>query len=1209
NRIPEGVAGRDFLFLIARFLRFDFDFLRSHPDRFFQCAWNRCWWHDNPEAEKHYQMLPGGWTADNAPWKRPGDKICRLLEKWREIYENRENTSWLRAMTPPAVPLNGRLACSLDFGKRRGVSFACAHPAAGRLVVLDGGGVISVWDIDRSVAVENINEDDISSDSFDFGGADDYEVLGYIKNDYREKLTRILLWSPGAGLRIYRYASPAVILSKRLGRLFSAQENKIYSLDLASGDNNFLCEMHGENKFIYCMAVDEENGRIITGANDDRVCGYDLNACEKYFETPFASSLAQILICPGTSDFITLHDDRSFYLWNARFGKAIREFAGHRKFVTGAVVDRVRGRILSSSNDGTVREWNIAGLLGASAGEDSGAAATARAAEGGGGGESRVAVSDPGAFQSLALLDDGRKIITVSEYSIVSVWFDMPSVAPAGPVLKKRAAINSAARSGDGKSYFTRHDDDSLVFWNAKTGAAECEIDAPVTGPLVRMSVSGPDSLIIEGFENAGIRSITLVNTRERSVVFSRRFDEKFSEYTFDSVHNVFYIIREDCLCVFDLAKNDIEEVFKLEYRSPSGRAGKIIAAEPKGRDGSSFTNLMYFKVPSPIPAGHSEKFFIFDTLAKKVSFEYCRPGYIISETTIICEHEILYFYTVKQPELKWFEPPFGAAAGERAMPLLNTEHFTETYTNAAKEFEFNFMRLSDHKNAKFPLTARFTQSCLLREGLMIVMGHVGPQAYKPVEGEKFEAVVFDLVNLAERMRLNLPAPLIEYNTDCPGYLLMSLAGGSLGVLPTADLKLSTAKIFDNYISEMIYIAENLFLLTDSKGRRQLFDVKKMSAVDCGEYIAGDRNIIIENDGGGLEMLTCRRGFFRRLRLTDPLGLQSEVSVQAVPGDVTDMAFVTGRYCCVLDGRTLRISDAAENRVETIDLMDAVISAAGEDNISSTGAARTLFSNSGRYLMYFLNYKMNISGRCERQAMLLYDLERGCHEVKCGLYLDGDYAPGILKPFHISAEKRIYFMRNDADDDLIGSGFFFYDFERNLVGEIDFNFLFDYDFTSLAVDDRGVYLAAARPYGQILITDLREGDKYLHDFELNEHYYPITSLYFTRDGKYLITRSLDGMTVKWRTGSWEKVETIVDPFPIFEFTPNHKDDPRRRNYPERPDYLCFAAAGDEALHYNMRSVLDPNAVEFIDRPDGGDLIVIADKDKLRFISVEKKKKE
>lgn len=1187
ERAPEGIAGREFLFLIARFLRFDLEFLSEHPDRFFQCAWNRCWWHDNPEAENHYQAPRDGWTADNAPWKRPGDKLYVLMEQWRKTFESREKGSWLRAMTPPAIPLGGRLAVSFDFRKRRGVSFLCAHQSAGRVVALDGGGAVSVWDMDRSAVVESFNEDDVSSGEFDLGGDDDYEVLGYIKKDYRDRLTRILLWSPGRGYRIYRYDSPAVFLSKRLGRLFSSQENKIYSLDLATGDNNFLCEMHDENKFIYCMAVDEENGRIITGANDDRLCGYDFNACEKYFETPFASSLSQIIPCPGTDDLITIHDDRSFYLWNARFGRMVREFAGHRKFVTGAVFDRARGRILSSSNDGTVREWSLAAC-----------------SEGGAG---RTVITGAGAFQNVALIERSRKIITVSEYSAIGIWFDMPSGAPEGPVLKKRAAIKAVERSGDGKYYFTHHADDTLVLWNAETGAADGEIAAPASGPIVRIIPRGTDSLVIAGFDKAGVRSITLVDTSGRSIIFSRRFDEKFSGCVFDDERDAFYIIHEECLCLLDLASNKLEELFKLEHRAPNGEIKKIVPVEPSGKDGSKFSNFMYFEVPADFIGGYSDKLFIYDTLEKKVAFEYCRPGHVMVEKTIISSHEILYFYTVKHPELKLLEKPSGVQHDESAPPEVDVARFLDDIDDRAREFEFNFIRLADYKVARFPFHGHWKQSFLESGDLLIVLCCVDPLKYQPVEGETFEMVLFDLARLSEHMRLSLPAPIVDYNIDCPGRLLITLADGSVGVLPMADcLKLTITKVFDDYISEIMYISKNLFMLTDSGGSRRLFDARKMSVDDCAGYMVGAANVIFENDRGALEMLSGEQGYFLRLKLTDQRGLEEDCSGQAVPGNVTDAAFIGGRYYCVLDERLLYVSDEAGNRLETLDLMNTLISAAGEDEIASTGAAQTLFSGSGSYMMYLLNYRLKTGGRPDRQAILLYDAERGAYEVKRGISLDGGGAPGIWKPFHISPEKRIYFMRTRPDDKNDG-GFFIYDFERGGVSELDLNFLFGCDFTALASDARGLYIAAARPYGQVLVADLREGGNNFNEVWLDEHYYPITSLYFTRDGRYLITRSFDGLVIRWKTGSWEKVDTVFEPFPIFEFKLKHEDDPRRHNVPRRDEnanYLCFAANGDEGLYYNMRPCLDPDEMDYIDRPGDGGLIVIGDKDKLHFIKVE-----
>ena len=68
--------------LIEEAIKRDVTFIASHPPALFQTLWNTCWWYDCPEAEKHYETLPGfGWPICICPPEAPANlalKRCRL---------------------------------------------------------------------------------------------------------------------------------------------------------------------------------------------------------------------------------------------------------------------------------------------------------------------------------------------------------------------------------------------------------------------------------------------------------------------------------------------------------------------------------------------------------------------------------------------------------------------------------------------------------------------------------------------------------------------------------------------------------------------------------------------------------------------------------------------------------------------------------------------------------------------------------------------------------------------------------------------------------------------------------------------------------------------------------------------------------------------------------------------------------------------------
>ena len=74
--INESHARGTTLRLLAEALRRDSHFLSRHPTTLFQCLWNQCWWHDCPEAARHYEGAPV------PPVLTSG--LHKLMEAWRD---------------------------------------------------------------------------------------------------------------------------------------------------------------------------------------------------------------------------------------------------------------------------------------------------------------------------------------------------------------------------------------------------------------------------------------------------------------------------------------------------------------------------------------------------------------------------------------------------------------------------------------------------------------------------------------------------------------------------------------------------------------------------------------------------------------------------------------------------------------------------------------------------------------------------------------------------------------------------------------------------------------------------------------------------------------------------------------------------------------------------------------------------------------------
>src|SRR5262249_3219727 len=93
--------------LICEALGMDLPFLGRHPTALFQTLWNHCWGYECPQAAKHYRE-----EADRGmpPWKVPGPKLSKLLERWHQQKSEAEpGYCWVRLLRPPSHHLGTAL--------------------------------------------------------------------------------------------------------------------------------------------------------------------------------------------------------------------------------------------------------------------------------------------------------------------------------------------------------------------------------------------------------------------------------------------------------------------------------------------------------------------------------------------------------------------------------------------------------------------------------------------------------------------------------------------------------------------------------------------------------------------------------------------------------------------------------------------------------------------------------------------------------------------------------------------------------------------------------------------------------------------------------------------------------------------------------------------------------------------------------------------
>ncbi|CDF36259.1 unnamed protein product [Chondrus crispus] len=188
--------------------------------------------------------------------------------------------------------------------------------------------------------------------------------------------------------------------------------------------------------------------------------------------------------CERKGYVVVGYDDGTLRLWSTSETKVLRSFRGHRSEVRCVAMSGDGRRVVSGSEDASVRVWDVE--TGAQVGE--------------------ALVGHTDVVRSVAMSGDGKRVVSGSEDKSVRVW-DVETGAQVGDALVGHTGmVNSVTISGDGRRVVSGSWDTSVRVWDVETGERVGDALIGHTDSVESVAMSGDGRRVVSGSFDGSVR-------------------------------------------------------------------------------------------------------------------------------------------------------------------------------------------------------------------------------------------------------------------------------------------------------------------------------------------------------------------------------------------------------------------------------------------------------------------------------------------------------------------------------------------------------------------------------------------------------------------------------------------------------------------------------------------------------------------------------